>query len=109
MTMPKPADMRDHRVRAVAMDVDKTLQWHAYCPDTPAAHFSENVSGFVAVFAFCNQDLWSWIVAILLDSMPSVIAQLLLTHTISFLYGSCCRTPDHMLAGVHGLTAAWLL
>ena len=50
MTMFKPAEIRDHRVHAVAMDFDKTLQWHAYCPDTRAAHFSEHVSVLVAVF-----------------------------------------------------------
>ena len=79
MTMPKPADMRDHRVHAVALYCDKTLQWHAYCPDTPAAHFSENVSGFVAVFFFRDQDLWSWIAAKLQDSMPSGIIHPLYT------------------------------
>ena len=79
MTMPKPADMRDQRVHAVAMGFDKTRQWHAYCPDTPAAHFSENASGLVAVFFFCDQDLWSWIAATLQDSMPSGIIHTLYT------------------------------
>ena len=71
MTMFKPAEIRDHRVHAVAADFDKTLQWHAYCPDTRAAHFSEHVSVLVAVFFVCDQDLWSWIAATLQDSMPS--------------------------------------
>ena len=49
---------------------------------------AQNVSGFVAVFFFCNQDLRSWIVAILQDSMPSVLIHLLPTFNISFFSGS---------------------
>ena len=43
---------------------------------------AQNVSGFVAVF-FCNQDLRSWIVSILQDSMPSVLLHLLQTFKFS--------------------------
>ena len=73
----------------MAIDFYKTLGQHAYCSNTPAAHVFENaqnVAGFVAVFVFCNRDLWSWIVAILQDSMPSVLIHLLHTLNISFFF-----------------------
>ena len=46
----------------------------------------QNVAGFVAVFVFCNQDLWSWIVAMLQDSMPSVLIHPLHTFNIFIFF-----------------------
>ena len=51
---------------------------------------SENVSGLVAVLFVCNKDLWSWIVAILQESMRSAIRHLI--HTFKF----------HCYVGAHG-------
>ena len=75
------------------LDFGNTPAQHAQCHTTPAARFLEisDVSGLFAVFFFCNQDLWSWIVAKLHHSMPSVILHLLhkFKFSVFFCLGSC--------------------
>ena len=51
------------------------------------------VSGLVAALCFCTQDLWSWIWAILQDSMRSVITHLLHTFKIHLFLGSWLLAP----------------
>ena len=64
------------------------------------------VSGLVAAFFF-NQDLWSWIAAILQEHMPGIITQLLHTLRSSYLSGFMVAAPVlPMWAGVHGSGAA---
>ena len=60
---------------------------------TPAALFPEMLNMFLGVLPsfFCNQDLWSWIVAILQDRMPSVITHRLhiCLNTVRSLWARC--------------------
>ena len=75
------------------------LPWHAEHADGPylatarpqasvMTHLQHDlewfsdISGLSAVLFFCNHDLWSWIVAKLHHSMPSVILHLL--HKFKF-------------------------
>ena len=57
------------------MDVDNTPEKYACWPDTPAAHFWEMRKMFMGLLPsfFCKQDLWSWIAAILQDSIKIFI------------------------------------
>ena len=54
---------------------------------------AQNASGFVAVVFFCKQDLWSWIAAILQDSMLSVLLHLFAPHCF-FSFFSWCLAPS---------------
>ena len=74
-------------VAAVAMDFDNrpgvacSLPRHTSCTFFWFEKMRSEVSGLVAVFFF-NQDLWSWILAILPENMPSLLIHLL--NTLEF-------------------------
>ena len=54
---------------------------------------SQLLLGLLPSFFVCVQDPWSWIVAILQDSMPSAITHLLLTFKFSFCFGRIAAGP----------------
>ena len=57
---------------------------------------------------FCNQDLRSWIVAILQDSMPSVLIHLLHTFNIfMFFLGHVCWCPEYCYIFYPGDPELW--
>ena len=49
---------------------------------------------------FCNQDLWSWIVAILQDSMPSVTIHLHLTFKLFIFVCVLCSQAGTMVLDI---------
>ena len=78
--MPKPPDMDLCHVHAVAMDFDNNIQYSMPSVKTHLMHILKNMGpmflGLLPSF-FCSHDLCSSIVAILQDSMPSIIIHLL--------------------------------
>ena len=82
----EPEGNQGCHVNVVILDSGNTPAQHAQCHTTPAARFLEisNISGLFALLFFCNQDLWSWIVARLHHSMPNVILHLLHKFKFSF-------------------------
>ena len=90
MHYPKTPDMAGCQVHVVAMDFELTSRIACSEPKRTCCtcfHKASEVSGLVAVL-FCKQDVCSWIVAILQDSMPSVVTHLL--HAFKFSCSSGC-------------------
>ena len=84
LTMFKPTVIAVCHVYSVELDVDISPGQHIECPHRPAAQISKKAQKFLGLLPcfFCNQDMMSWIVAILQESKASAIRQLL--HTFSF-------------------------
>ena len=91
------------------LDFGNTPAQHAQCHTTPAARFLEisDVSGLFAVFFFCNQDLWSWIVAKLHHSMPSVIIHLLHNFKFSTFLGQQVQLQPPEVIVIFGCFSSW--
>ena len=102
----KPEGNQGCHVNVVILDSGNTPAQHAQCHTTPAARFLEisNISGLFALLFFCNQDLWSWIVARLYHSMLSVILHLLHKFKFSFfVWGHALwpRNPIYTVPMLH--------
>ena len=88
-------------VDVVAMDFDSSpgvacsLSRHASCTLVFSKKCAQKFLGLLPSFVF-NQDLWSWILAILQDNMPSLLIHLLHTLKCSLFYclGHDCWFPS---------------